>query len=179
MHCSKKRCTTRDPYRYNCNIWNAIWHCAIRKPDNEDSQSKEFGIEMLEMCERSQIWRRQCTRGDVTSAAYATPYRCNRQKYMIIVAIIISSVAILAQMVDRDTKKVTVRTQSMNGVTKGAFPNYAYSLAIIRMFNKISLIHCIPTVGNMFFPIRASPYLVSIGVKCQRYKPGTFYGSGS
>ena len=68
---------------------------------------------MLEMCERSQIWRRQCTRGNVISAAYATPYRCNRQKYMIIVAIIISSVAILAQMVDRDTKKVTVRTQSI------------------------------------------------------------------
>ena len=42
-----------------------------------------------------------------------------------------------------------------------------------------SLIYCIPTVGKMFFPIRVSPYLVSIGVKCQRYKPGTFYGSGS
>ena len=39
---------------------------------------------------------------------------------------------------------------------KGAFPNFAYNLAIIRMFNKISLIHCIPTVGNMLFPIRAS-----------------------
>ena len=92
---------------------------------------------------------------------------------MIIVAIIISSVAMLAQMVDRDTKKVTVRTQSMNGVPKGAFPNFAYNLAIIRMFNKISLIHCIPTVGNMFFPIRARPgrfgSYVCVAMQTQRF----------